>query len=286
MLRYDLIYRIGYDPSITGELILRTTDATLPKDSRIVGSLIKAFDVLDAIRSSDNGLTLAKIRKVTGFDTSTVQRNTFTLVAMGYLVKDQDAGPTYRIAPRVLDLGFASLRQDPILRIALPYLHQAQEEHPYSVWLSYLDGDELLYVLRNKQESYMYSIFVGRRAPLYRTAGGRVVMSHMEQSRVDQILSNSDLSPTTPHTLVDIEQIKEKVDLARERGYSYAWQETRIGEVVAASAILNQDDEPIGAIHASASIKQISKSQVEETIALVAMNVSNLVTKEIKAFGL
>ena len=265
---------------------MRINNTAAAKDSRVVGSLIKAFEVLDAVRSSENGLTLAKIRKVTGFDISTVQRNTFTLVALGYLIKDQDAGPTYRLAPRFLDLSFASLRQDPILRIATPYLQQVQEDCPYSVWLSYLDGDELLYVLRNKHESYMNSIFVGRRVPLFSTAGGRVVMSHMDESRVEKILSTSDLSPTTPHTLVDIDQIKEKIDLARTHGYSYAWQETRIGEVVAASAVLNHNNEPIGAIHASASIKEISQSQVEETIALVAMNVSSFISKDLKAFGL
>ncbi|MDA7792291.1 helix-turn-helix domain-containing protein [bacterium] len=143
-------------------------------DSRFVNSVENAFIVLETIRRAEHGLTLTRLREITGFELSMVQRHTYTLVALGYLIKDGQNGQLYRLAPRFLDLSFAALRQDDVVRIAAIHLDEFSENTPYSAWFSFLSDSELLYVLRSRGESYMKSLFAGRHAPLYSTAGGGV----------------------------------------------------------------------------------------------------------------
>ena len=129
---------------------------------------------------------------------SMVQRHTYTLVELGYLIKDNHKGRLYRLAPRFLELSFAALRQDDVVRIAATYLDEANETSPYSAWFSFLSGTELLYVLRARGESYMKSLFAGRHAPLYSTAGGRAILSHMPDDDIRHILMNRDRPKITP----------------------------------------------------------------------------------------
>ena len=253
-------------------------------DSRFVNSVENAFIVLETIRRAEHGLTLTRLREITGFELSMVQRHTYTLVALGYLIKDGQNGQLYRLAPRFLDLSFAALRQDDVVRIAAIHLDEFSENTPYSAWFSFLSDSELLYVLRSRGESYMKSLFAGRHAPLYSTAGGRAILSKMSDDSARKILQQSELTSFTPYTITDVEQIMHLVAAARKDGFASASQETRIGEVVAASAVIDGAGNPIGAIHVSTNVSSLKDQDIKTSIAPVAMNIANLISRDIKNF--
>lgn len=68
---------------------------------------------------------------------------------------------------------------------------------------------------------------------------------------------------------------------SRRRG---AWQETRIGEVVAASAVVDPSGAPIGAIHVSAGIDRVQRDAVDQTIAPMAINIAQLINRDIASY--
>lgn len=255
----------------------------MPKttDSRFVGSLSKAFLVLNAIQHSERGLSLGKIQESTALDISTVQRCVFTLVELGFLIKDTHPVRAYRLASRFLDLSYGALRQDPMIRVAAAHIDETQTHCPFTIWFSVLDADELLYTLRKKGESYMKSLFAGRRVPLYCTAGGRAVMSHLADERVREILKRTRLTAYTPYTLTGEEEILKAVEQAGRQGYAVACQEIRVGEIVAGSAVLNHDKAPIGAVHVSAATRKVSPDAAKTTVAPVAVNVAELISADL-----
>lgn len=130
----------------------------------------------------------------------------------------------------------------------------------------------------------MKSLFAGRHAPLYSTAGGRAILSHMPHDDVRHILMNRDRPKITPHTVTEIDQIMQMVAQAREDGFASAWQETRIGEVVAASAVLDVEGMPIGAIHVSTSVEGVKKRDIKSTIAPIAVTVAHQITQDIQRY--
>jgi DNA-binding IclR family transcriptional regulator len=267
----------------SGMLKLEHANATIT-DSRFMTSVQKAFIIMEALRRTEHGLTLTRLSEVTGFDLSTVQRHCYTLVALGYLIKDGQKGQLHRLAPRFLDFSFAALRQDKIVRTAALHLDDAGNANPYTAWFSLLSGTNLLYVLRAKGESYMKSLFSGRHAPLYSTAGGRAVLSQLPEDHARDLLEGSDILKITPDTITDIDKIMDEVRQASIRGYATAWQETRIGEVVAASAVIDANGSPIGAIHVSAGIDRVQRDAVEHTIAPMAINIAQLINRDIRNY--
>ena len=251
-----------------------------------MNSLEKAIIVLDAIRQSDRGLSLKSISQRTGLNISTVQRCTFTLVELGYLVRDEEAGSRFRMGTRFLNFSFSALRQDPVVRIATEHVTEAQTNCVYPIWFSLRDGNELLYILRLREKSYMNALFTGRRAPLFSTAGGRAVLAMLPDDEVRSILAKTEKTPKTAFTKVDDDGILEAVRQTRRLGYSLAWQETILGEVVAGAAITNSRKEPIGAIHVSASIDEFDLDAAGRTLSPIAVNIARSISRSIREYSL
>jgi IclR family pca regulon transcriptional regulator len=130
----------------------------------------------------------------------------------------------------------------------------------------------------------MKSLFAGRHAPLYSMTGGRAVLSRLPADRAQTLLEAGDLVKITPDTLIDIDQIMDEVRKAGTRGCAPAWQETRIGEVVAASAVVASSGAPIGAIHVSANIDRVQRDAVDQTIAPMAINIAQLINRDIASY--
>ena len=88
-----------------------------------VASVEKAFQVLRAFETRQRSLGLTEIAEATGLDKSSVQRFTYTLAALGYLKKDQEAR-RYTIAPKILSLGMIYLRTDSLVARARHQLYE------------------------------------------------------------------------------------------------------------------------------------------------------------------
>ena len=80
--------------------------------------------------------------------------------------------------------------------------------------------------------------------------------------RARTLHEEGDLVKITPDTLIDIDQIMDEVRKAGTRCFATAWQETRISEVVTASAVVVPSGAPIGGIHVSAVIDRSNAARV------------------------
>lgn len=120
----------------------------LSVDSRLfVGGVEKALRVLRAFYGQPGPQSLTDIANATGLGRSAAQRFLYTLKALGYLRQDQSTR-RYTLSPKVLDLGYAYLRNDYLVDKAFPYLLEASKRTDGSVNLTELDDTEVIYVSR------------------------------------------------------------------------------------------------------------------------------------------
>lgn len=236
-----------------------------------VRSVEKAFAVLEAFRNGERFLGLREIVEATGLDKSSVQRFTRTLRSIGYLEQDPN---TYRYAlsKRVLDLSFAYLSSNALIDHAAPILINLRRTTAERVDMTLLDGDSLVFVyrLQSKRESFPAAL-VGRRVPLFCTAGGRAVLAGLPDAEARTIVERSERIAKTPKTLIRTADIMEQVKKARERGYALQAEEWRLSEMVLAAALVDRDNRPIGAIHVAGLTSEWTAEAFEERMgSLVA----------------
>lgn len=215
-------------------------------------SVARALAVLEAFADSPGVFSLNELARHTGLDRSAVQRLAHTLIALGYLERGP-GGKGYQLGKLVLDRCFDFLRGHPLIERATPILLELHKECAERVDLSLFDDLSIIYALRHQGKRLsFYSTLPGRRMPTWLTSGGRAIMAHLDDAIVDDILARSQFIPVTPKTLVDADAIREKIDEARRYRYSLSVEESLLGEIVLASAIVHEGL-PVGAIHIAGS---------------------------------
>ncbi|MEI2417994.1 IclR family transcriptional regulator [Orrella sp. JC864] len=244
-----------------------------------VKSLSKAFRLLEVFRDAPTPLGLAELVQATGMDKSTVQRFTFTLKEMGYLEQDPDTR-RYVLGRRVLDLTFGYLHAHPLVERASPVLVDLRRSVQERVDMTVPDGDWVLYVVRMqaKRENYSAAL-IGRRIPMFCSAGGRAMLSALPEEEALQVVQRADRVRHTPNTLTDVEAIMREVRAARERGYALQVGEWRAGEIAAAVPIVDKRGVPIAAVHVAVSIGEWTREEVERRIVPLLMDAGAVINK-------
>lgn len=235
-----------------------------------VKSVSKAFDILEAFEDQGQFLNLGELVAATGLDKSAVQRFTHTLVQRGYL--EQDAVTRrYALGRQLLTFSFDFLKSFHLIERASPILLDLRRNIQERVDLSLRNGDMLLYVMRLQQKRETYSQgLIGRRLPLYFSAGGRAMLSYLDDEEAQRIVEGSDRKKRTPKTLIDVDEIMKEVRKARRQGYALQAEEGRPDEIVVAAAVLDSKGVPIAAVHIAASLADWTVVKFEKRAAPLA----------------
>ncbi|MHC5232952.1 IclR family transcriptional regulator [Brucella sp. LJL56] len=217
-----------------------------------VGSVEKCFKIIEAF-SGARYFTLAELCVRSGFDKSTVQRMTHTLAELGYL-EQCPMTRRFALSNRTLDLSYHFLRNHPLIERATPMLIELRREFDERVDLSLFDGSSLVYAQRlQSQREHYYTTLAGRRIPLYCTAGGRAVLSCLSADRAKDIITATEKQSFTRFTRVNDDDILAEIEATRERGYGLARNELIENELVIATAITDENNNPIAAVHVAAN---------------------------------
>jgi|SRR5450830_35706 len=202
-----------------------------------VNSVEKSMRVLMAFDGQQRQLSLSQIAALTGFDLSTAQRFTYTLMTLGYLTKDEEVRK-YELAPKVLNFAYHYLTSSELVRRATPYLQQLSQETEETTNLTILDGPDVVFVQRIVSRNVLNpNVVTGTRLPAYCTASGLAMMSTLSEAEVDQILDASDLKMYTPFTIADRDQITQRLTLFREQGYAHIREEYFLGDISTAAVV-------------------------------------------------
>ena len=219
------------------EVAVPAPDNTGINSPLYVNSVEKSMRVLMAFDGQQRQLSLSQIAALTGFDLSTAQRFTYTLMTLGYLTKDDEVRK-YELAPKVLNFAFHYLTSSDLVRRATPYLQQLSQETEETTNLTILDGADVVFVQRIVSRNVLNpNVVTGTRLPAYCTASGLAIMSTLDEAEVDDILDRSDLKMYTPFTIADRGQIKQRLMQFREQGYAHIREEYFLGDISTAAVV-------------------------------------------------
>lgn len=214
-----------------------------------VQSVEKAMKVLTAFDGSKRQLSLTEIAALTELDNSAAQRFTFTLSALGYLVKDPQTRK-YELSARLLDFTYHYLASNELVQRAAPVLQQLARETEEVCNLTVPDGPDIVFVLRIVSRNVMNpNVIVGTRLPAYCTAPGLAILSTWEPEEVDRVLNASQLVKHTPSTIAEPRRIKARLARFRTAGYAHTEDELYSDDISTAAPVLDASGRAIGALN-------------------------------------
>ncbi len=240
-------------------------------DNLFVQSVAKSMGVLEAMGSRPGPLSLNELAKQAGMDRSTAQRMAHTLAALGYLEKGPN-GRGYVLGKKILERTFDFLRGNPLIERATPILTDLQKETGERIDLSLFDDLSIIYALRRQtKRQTFFATLVGRRIPTYCSSGGRAIMSFLSEEAVDDILNRSSLTALTPKTETKKDRIKAKIQEAKAMHYAMSLEESLLGEIVLACAILDHNQQPVAAVHIAGSCSEWTSEKFTQRFAPLAI---------------
>jgi DNA-binding IclR family transcriptional regulator len=235
-----------------------------------VPALDRTLDILELLSSTPDGLSLAQLSTHFGFPKNAVFRITQTLLARGYLVRD-DQSMKFQLTPKLLRLAPPRWGNLSLPELARESMTQLRDETGETVQLGVLNGTEG--VIIDQVEGLMplrITVDLGLRFPLYNNAPGKLLLAHLPQEQREATLAKIKLESCTPRTIISRPAMRREFERIVSAGYSVDHAEADEGIHCVAAPIFSSDDRVVGAIWISGPSKRMPKSRFRELGAQVS----------------
>ena len=239
------------------------------RQGETVQSVVRALTLLDALGDSRGEVGVADLSKRVGFHVSTAHRLLATLVAHGYARQNPDTG-RYALGAKAYHLAESYLGQMDLRRVVRPVLERLTQETGETANLVILDGREALYLdkVESPQSLRIFSR-IGRRAPLYCTAVGKVLLASRSWREVDALLGRGPLEALTRSTITARSQLRRELEKVQEQGFGLDIEECEEGACCIAVPLTNAEGRVEASLSVSGPSVRLSSKRMGELIPLM-----------------
>ncbi len=246
----------------------KVPEADAPEGDRLfIGSVARCFRVLEALSAADRPLALTELVRRVDLDKSAVQRTTHTLRVLGYLRQHPETR-AWSLSSKMLAFTDSVLAQDRMREVALPLLGALNRECGETVNLTRLEDTEVVFIARFPSiHAVSVDLRVGSRLPAWCTSPGRAMLARMPEAEARSVLERSPREALTPHTVTDLTKLLAILAETRKRGYAVNNQETFVGDVSIAAALVDQSGQVAGAINVAVPSPRWSLAELQRKLA-------------------
>lgn len=177
---------------------------------------------------------------------STLHRICAILVERGWAIRDERG----RYEPGLRALSLGSRTSDlPIITGFRQTVAGLLERHDETVCLAALDGvDSVFIAIEETSQPVRLLTWVGRRAPAFASASGRVLLAAWPRAAVDAQFGGRPLVTPTGRRLGGVRELHRILAGVRRHGYAENHEETADGLYTVSVPIVNEAGEPLVAM--------------------------------------
>lgn len=241
------------------------------KESKMIGSVLKAIDVLVLLPKSEEGYTVTEISTLLNQGISATYHILNTLRSRDFVEQDKRT-KRYKLGPGLLTLCSTNSRQDMIRDLAYEYLNCLTDEFDETSNLMMLVGHDVEYIaqVESKQLLKMFTKR-GARVPFYCTGGGKAIFAFKSPQAQASMLNGLTFKPYTKKTITSAEQLYKEAALIRKQGYAMDMEEREVGVSCIAAPIFDNKSSPVAAISISCPIYRLNTDKQERMISSIIL---------------
>ncbi|MFW2368901.1 MAG: IclR family transcriptional regulator [Desulforhopalus sp.] len=248
------------------------------KERKFVTALARGLDVLKCFGAGDPFLGNNQIAERTGLAKSTVSRLSYTLCEKGYLEYVAEHNK-YRLTTSVISLGYASLAQMDVRRIARPLMQALAEHTQASVNFGVRDRLNMVYIDTYRNAStYAVHLNVGSEIFIGTTSMGRAYLAALSEESREEL--KAEIRQTDRENWPHIKKgIDQAVTEYRELGYCLSLGDWRPESHAIAVPLVPVDGSEVMVFSCSGAAFQLTAQIIKEDIGPRLLNlVANVKT--------
>lgn len=226
-----------------------------------VQSLDRGLQVLQTFTPEKQFLSVSEVASITGLSRPTVRRILLTLEYLGFVTSSHGA---YTLTPKIVTLSNAYLSaQATSWQFAIPYMQNFANTTGESSSISILDHDKIIYVARvSKKRIMSINLDIGSQLPAFATSMGQVLLAHLPEKELQDILKELNLVRYTDNTVGSIKELLNILKDVQEKGWAGVDQQFETGLRSIAVPIINQQGKVVAAINCSVHAGRISTEEL------------------------
>jgi IclR family KDG regulon transcriptional repressor len=229
-------------------------------------SLERALQILGTFNAEQPKFTLAELSEAVRVPKATVLRLCSTLVHYDFLLFNKETRQ-YSLGLKLFELGSVVFASFSLRRIAAPYLINLQTRLGKTVFLGILQEGELVYI--DKKENPLnlirFGSQIGTRRPPFFGMLGSVLMAHLSNEKVTELLKRHPLTALTKKSITNERRFKERLAVIRSEGYCVDEGEAIEGVTGVAAPIRDSSKEVVAAV----GVSFVSSSKDEKDLKRV-----------------
>ena len=210
------------------------------------GAVKKAIAILNEFSATEPQLGVSELGRRLGLNKSTVY-NVLSVLRQGGLVEQDPASRQYRLGRRIAELGYTVIYSDPLLSIALPYLHYVAQQVDEAAYLAERRGHKATPMLQAPSPSLQEQLGWYRTIPLHATSSGKVLLAHTEEIVLQAVLDD-ELARYTEYTITDPADLRSELQRVREQGFATCFEEAKPGLTDVAVPVRNPHGQVVAAL--------------------------------------
>ena len=197
-------------------------------DPHFMRSLARGLLVLGiVVRGQGRPVSARQAAAATGLSLAAAQRCIYTLNALGYVQANRNGAVC---GPALADLATHYAASSPIISACGPALDALHKELGLTVSLTMFEGEFPIVVASRTSDSLLrLEMPVGATMPLHSSSAGKLYLSSLAESDLEERLAQIVLKPHTPHTIVSASALRKQVSCIRKQGYAISDQELMVG---------------------------------------------------------
>ena len=216
-------------------------------ETNLVQSVDRALRIIEFLAENPTGAGITEISKSLGLSKGTVHRLISTLKERDFAYQSSNT-QLYRLSYKILYLYNCISNNIDMFKVSRPIIRKFADKVDATVHLATLDEkrSNIVYIDRiepmNSQKPFVMSSRVGKKAPCYCTAAGKMLLSQYGDDEIRDIMKGEEYKTYTDKTIKNIDEFLEEIHKVRKQGYALDENEYDHGIICISIPIYNSND--------------------------------------------
>lgn len=226
--------------------------------------------ILEALADSNRPRGVTELAQMLDVNKSRVFRHLQTLLAAGYVVKNEQT-ERYRSGPALRRLSNALSDVDKLIDVGRPFMQDLADRWGHTIILSLVTSDGMRVISTVVgQRPIEVNVKSGFQLPVHASAQGKILLAFGGEEYWNRLTSEP-LMPLTPMTICDPQTLRVEIDRIHKRGWASSPNETMLGTTAVAAPIFRFEDELIGTIAILEPLQELGDPEPEKVAAIMAV---------------
>lgn len=243
-----------------------TSDAMFSPQSGIA-AVDRAVAVLDVFTRGELQLGVSEIARCAGLSTSTAHRVLASLCTHGLVTK---VGPNYALGPRILRLAAAARDTGNLATVARPVMARLRDVTGETVGLHVIKARGRFVIDQAESTQPLRRTYTewGQSIPLHQGAPSRVLLAYSDDQTIAEVLAGP-FESITPSTVVDSDQLRNQLDLIRQNGYTFSFEERVTGIRSIAVPLRDYTGAVVAAMSVTGPAMRVTEEWMHRTLPVI-----------------